>query len=131
MPDQAIRVPMPLSSVEIKNGIADGMHRAIRESLDKTCSLNSTTFPQFRAKWWVEYELDDFGRIETGGIGGSIGQVGENAERIEGAIEPMPPDAFRRKSNQPIPSPVIFKKKDVNEPVITKTAKHSVKGKDA
>jgi hypothetical protein len=124
---------MPLSSEEIRAGIvaqlkADGVSEqvldSIRTGLSKTCSLNRQCYAKFGAKWsigkgnWtLAYELDDFGRINRGNIGGIIADV--ELEQ-QGQIDPMPPDTFRRRTEQPIPSPRIVKKKADDGVGITK-----------
>lgn len=121
----------------------DALKLAIEESLAKTCSLNRTMYAKFSAswtlgiadgplaaRWWVDYILDDFGRLTVGGIGGSLGQP-RNAETFTGEIEEMPPDKFRRETSQPIPAPVVVKPKETNRLGLTHAQRVSVKGKDA
>jgi hypothetical protein len=129
------RVPQPLTSVEIKDGAAiliakelnapDELRDAIRRSLDRTCSLNSISYSAFemdwtvrlntddQIEWWINYSLDDFGRLTTGGIGGTAPPTHRQSWKLarEGKIERMPPDAFRRLTTQKIPSPTVIQKK--------------------
>jgi hypothetical protein len=141
----AATTPQPLNSDEIREGISVRIAQAIAElddpirelvkqaiflSLGKTCSLNGTAFSKFsatwkfrhavvkgqlQAKWWVDYVLDDFGRLTVGGIGGNIGDPGEDAEIAEGLIQEMPPDRFRRETKQPIPAPQVVKAPEPNQ----------------
>ena len=110
MPDSSeIKIPRPLTSEEIKDGIADRLRNEIRASLDKTCSLNSVEFPSFSAKWNIEYDLNDFGRHTVANIGGSLNpeNLTETAVKLVGVIDEMPPDRFRRETGQKIPDPQI------------------------
>jgi hypothetical protein len=152
-----IAVPLPLSSAEIKEGITDRICAAlpdeianalkipIRLSLDKTCSLNATSYTKFKAKWkveyrvadelcakwWVDYELDDFGRPTVGGIGGHVGdKPGALYEEITGTIEEMPPDKFRRETGQTIPAPTVVKKPDPQQLGVSKSLRGSGKRRD-
>lgn len=157
----SFQIPHPLTSEEIAEGIAvrisadaevedrdrEPLKLAIMTSLTKTCSLNRTVYSKFSAswrmnygykgdtllaRWWVDYELDDFGRVAKGGIGGNIGNPPEGAGVIsEGKIEEMPPDRFRRETKQPIPAPQVVKPKDQNQLGVTRSPRVSVKGKDA
>lgn len=139
-------IPQPLTSSEIREGIAVRMvaaasdldepvrlllKNAIAQSLTKTCSLNSTAYSKFSAKWkldyeamksglaarwWVDYALDDFGRVTSGGIGGNLGlRRQETVSGLkEGTIEEMPPDKFRRETAQPVPAATVIKPADPN-----------------
>ena len=131
MIDAPQRIPMPLDAEEVKNGFAEQIRQAVRESLDRTCSLNRRSFSKVRATWWVKYELDDFGRIEDGGIGGSIGTVSEDAVLVEGVIEPVPPDKFRRDSQQPIPKARTVVKREDDGIGVTASLRGRRKGGDA
>jgi hypothetical protein len=120
----ATRIPMPLSSEEIRAGIVQDVKNAgaspdvcetIRIGLTKTCSLNRQSYSKFSVKWFVkegawsvDYDLDDFGRSTRGIIGGVISDAGVY---LEGQMDPMPPDAFRRKTEQPVPAPQVVKPK--------------------
>lgn len=154
----AVQIPQPLTSEEIIEGIAvrivgaaqvkayELLGAAIRASLAQTCSLNRSVYSKFsakwwiefseteiglRAKWWVDYALDDFGRVTRGGIGGRIGVLTEEHYRVEGEIEEMPPDRFRRETKQPIPAAQVIKPKDPNLLGMTHSQRVSVKRKDA
>jgi hypothetical protein len=136
MASLAIKIPQPLGSDEIKNGIAsrvadsipscsEELRNAIRLSLNKTCSLNRQSYSKFSAKWnvtisghsveWkIEYDLDDFGRSTPGVIIGRYGSpipTDAKSQTIEGFISPTPPDRFRRETQQPVPEPQVVKKK--------------------
>jgi hypothetical protein len=148
---ELLRTPQPLTSTEIKEGITDliaaavdateELRNAIRLSLDRTCSLNSTSYAKFKSSWnltrdrlgceWlVKYELDDFGRLVIGQIGGNTGfNPSTKLEQFEGEIEPMPPDAFRRKTAQKIPVPILVQKKQGNGPGLTKSWRQIGRGK--
>lgn len=153
----AITTPQPLTSEEIKEGItvricaalpddvAPQLKDAIYASLGRTCSLNSTMYSKFKAKWmlgyvtspklvaywWIDYELDDFGRVTRGGIGGNIGpHDGEHCLTLEGTIEEMPPDKFRRETRQPVPSPAVIKKPDPNQSTMSKSVRGQGKRRD-
>lgn len=118
------RIPMPLQSEEIKNGVVADIRQAgapqevcdlIRVGLNRTCSLNRQCYSKFTIKWtiqdgrWsVDYSLDDFGRLTTGIIGGEITDA---ALALSGEIDPMPPDTFRRKTEQPVPAAQVVKPK--------------------
>jgi len=121
----AIKVPLPLSSIEIKDGIASFIRQAgvpesaaaqIRQGLNRTCSLNRQCYSKVTVGWkivageWkIEYQLDDFGRITNGFLNGKLVDC-DNLE-ASGVIEPMPPDRFRRESEQPIPAPTVVQTK--------------------
>jgi len=158
----SVTTPVPLDSSEIAEGIAvrmissiadleeqdrEVLKPAIMASLAKTCSLNRAVYSKFSAKWrlsygflkdsllakwWVDYELDDFGRVTKGGIGGNIGNPEEGAGfRIEGSIDEMPPDKFRRDTKQPIPLPQVVKKPETNQIGLTHSRRGEGKRKDA
>lgn len=111
MTSATLKVPQPLNGEEIKEGIAAVIAKAVRQSLDRTCSLNHVAFPKFSAKWSIEYDLDDFGKHTIGQMGGEIGELTETSVKLEGKIEEMPPDAFRRQTDQAIPAPTVTQKK--------------------
>jgi hypothetical protein len=145
----AVSIPQPLTGDEIKKGIAVRMtqdlpaavQEALREQivsgLGKTCSLlpNSAyakfkaewrlgyvQTPEFMASWWVDYELDDFGRVTKGGIGGSVGNPdGQHCIASSGTIDEVPPDRFRRETDQPIPKPTELKKPDAEKSTFSKS----------
>src|ERR1700748_2467859 len=113
MATQPIKVPMPLTSEEIRQGIAvrianaiEGLSEAERtelrdaiwESLGKTCSLNRQSYASFSVEWkmdyisssasWsIAYTLNDFGRPVTGAISGGFGQFTEDMKEYSGTIE--------------------------------------------
>ena len=137
MSTQPLKIPQPLTGVEIKVGLSlrisntvpglsekqnKELRDAVYKSLSNTCSLNEASFTKFSAKWtvkrdkdafswWVDYELDDFGRPISGGIGGNIGKVSIKAEVLHGSVDVMPPDKFRRETEQPIPAAQVVKPK--------------------
>ncbi len=138
METSPISIPQPLSGEEIKKGIAEriaaevspehaeAIKGIIYKDLGKTCSLESSTaYSKFKADWilsywetkdglhvdwWIEYELDDFGRITKGAIGNRSAEVPKSATNLASQIEETPPDRFRRETSQPIPKVVELKK---------------------
>jgi len=130
-------IPQPLGGNEIKKGIAARMTQglppdiaeALREQiiagLGKTCSLiANAAYAKFKASWslswwrageeirshwWVDYVLDDFGHITRGGIGHRVPVMPKSAVTTSGVIEEVPPDRFRRETDQPIPKPTELK----------------------
>ncbi len=121
----------------------------IERSLEKTCSLNRSMYSKFKASWriwhgwkehgtqfgcwwWVDYELDDFGRVTKGGIGGKVSFGGEHVGiMIEGSVDEMPPDRFRRETRQPVPQPTVIKKPEPNQGGMSHTPRGAGKRKDA
>lgn len=130
-------IPQPLNGNEIRRGVAvrmtqglpDDVRAPLRDQivdgLGKTCSLlPSSAYAKFKAKWtltwwrvgaevhanwWVDYSLDDFGRVTSGGIGDKRRAPSSDAETETGAIDEVPPDRFRRETDQPIPKPTELK----------------------
>ena len=130
-------IPQPLSGMEIKKGIAvrmtanlpadvaDPLQEQIVAGLGKTCSLNPNfAYAKFNAKWtltwwrvgaeihahwWVDFSLDDYGRITPGGIGDRRRAPAKDAVTTSGVIDEVPPDKFRRETDQPIPKPTELK----------------------
>ena len=138
MNESPVVIPQPLTGTEIKLGIAvrmtldlpedvrDPLKERIIEGLGKTCSLlGHTAYAKFKAKWsitlwnegnktfakwWVDYELDDFGRVTKGGIGAGDNCIdGTQVTVVGGTIDEVPPDRFRRETDQPIPKPTEIK----------------------
>lgn len=135
-----VTLPQPLTGTEIKRGIAQRMTQGLpadvaetlREQiiagLGKTCSLlPSSAYAKFKANWklerwsddsgirsawWVSYDLDDFGRKTVGGIGSGLWEAPPDAIHNEGIIEEVPPDRFRRETDQPIPKSTELKPAD-------------------
>lgn len=149
--------PQPLTGTEIKRGIAVRMTQGlpadvaetlrdkIIDGLGKTCSLlPSSAYAKFKAnwrleyslsglggKWWVDYELDDFGRVTRGGIGGKIGELDEGSSLFRGGtIEEVPPDRFRRETDQPIPKPTELKPPDQEKSTFSKAMRGSGKRRE-
>lgn len=130
-------VPQPLTGMEIRKGIAarvsaevpkeyaEAVKESIFQGLGKTCSLESSCcYSKFKAdwnvacwredekievSWWIQYELDDFGRVTRNRMGNFMGRP-LNVEEFSGSIPEVPPDRFRRETEQPIPRPVELKK---------------------
>lgn len=122
---QAVKIPQPLAGEEIKEGVRKFVLNAgapefiaseIRKGLNGTCLLNGCAYSKVKIDWkvvageWrVDYELDDFGRIARGMMNGRLPSEFEEIE-LRGSIEPMPPDRFRRESEQKIPFPTLVNK---------------------
>lgn len=151
-----VTLPQPLTGTEIKRGIAQRMTQGLpaevaetlREQiiagLGKTCSLlPSSAYAKFSAdwkfawwnyegrtlaSWWVNYKLDDFGRVTNGGIGERYPVEGFHVyTELEGIIEEMPPDRFRRETEQPIPKPTELKPQEQDKSSFSKSMRGSGK----
>jgi hypothetical protein len=149
-------VPQPLTGSEIKRGIAVRMTQGLPEEvaeklrpaiilmLGKTCSLlPSSAYAKFNADWklayrqdgenfelkfWVDYELDDFGRVTRGGIGTGLFDVEESdGMKFSGTIDEMPPDRFRRETDQTIPKPTELKPKEPEKSTFSRSLRGSGK----
>ena len=145
-------IPQPLTGDEIKRGIAvrmtqdvpadvaDALKEQIIAGLGKTCSLmpsaayakfkatwrlNYSIKPELKVGWWVDYELDDFARVTRGGIGGTLGGLfdGAEGEMFKGVIEEVPPDRFRRETDQPIPKPTELKPPEAERSTFSKSTR--------
>jgi hypothetical protein len=119
-----LRVPMALASEEVKWGILQQLRRdrvpedavvEIQKGLGRTCLLNRQCYSKFSVKWriskgnWsIDGTLDDFGRESILHLGGILPNV---ELEMDGSIDPMPPDAFRRQTEQPIPQQRAVKAK--------------------
>jgi hypothetical protein len=148
--NETMTTPQPLTGEEIRKGIAariaasvppehfENIKEIIYDGLGKTCSLESSTcYSKFKADWktglnddeseflwWVNYELDDFGRISRGGIGYWNGT--SITELISGKIDECPPDKFRRETDQPIPKSVELKKQEDQQGTFMRVARNSM-----
>ena len=137
MSTEAIKIVQPLNGEEIRKGIAarisqslpvdvqDSLRQQIYDGLQKTCSLNpNLAYAKFKSKWtltwwkvnrevhsnwWVDYQLDDFGKVTSGGFGDKRKAPSSSAETVTGEIDETPPDRFRRETDQPIPKPIELK----------------------
>jgi len=109
---QPVSVPLPLSSDEIKAGLAKIIAQHFVETLSKTCVLNCAAYGAIRAKWRIEFVLDDFGIPIEGAMSGATGEPfpPEEADAVEGELAEMPPDQFRKRTEQPIPEHRVVKK---------------------
>jgi hypothetical protein len=151
-------IPQPLGGAEIKKGIAARMTadvppdvaEALREQivagLGKTCSLNPNfAYAKFKANWtltwwrvgseihshwWVEFSLNDFGRITPGGIGDRRRAPAKDAVTTSGVIEEAPPDRFRRETDQPIPRPTELKQPEPEKSSFSKSMRGQGKRRD-
>jgi hypothetical protein len=126
-------------------GLAADVQEALREQiiagLGKTCSLMpNAAYAKFKAtwtlswwrvgdeihaNWWVDYSLNDFGRITAGGIGDRRRAPTKNAETISGVIEEAPPDRFRRETDQPIPKPTELKPPEPEKSTLSRSTRGS------
>lgn len=130
----SLKIPQPLSGDEIREGIATRMAAefkdAVLKSLARSCSFNHTSFPKFSAKWNVEYRLDDYGRITHGAMPGTLGEpLFDQGEQVSGEIPEVPPDQFRRETQQPIPAPQVIQNKPESEIGLTKNRRGKGKQK--
>lgn len=145
-------VPQPLSGDEIRKGIAvrmthglpaeyiEPLREQIEKGLLKTCSLTAASaYSKFSADWWMTYwksdsahccwwidaNLDDFGRVTPISIGHRVLTPSGDPVTIKGHIDEAPPDRFRRETDQPIPKPIELKKSEEQ----TQTFSKSMRGK--
>lgn len=153
MESQVDNVPQPLNGDEIRRGIAvrmasglpeeyvEPINQAVDMGLRNTCSLvPGLAYSKFhadwsltywkdgdtvRANWWVDGKLDDFGRITPLCIGFRKYDQPDGAVSIIGHIGEVPPDRFRRETDQPIPKPIEMKKHEES----TQTFSRSERGK--
>jgi hypothetical protein len=156
-----VSIPQPLTGTEIRHGIAvrmtqdlpadveETLREKIEAGLGKTCSLlPHTAYAKFKAQWrinywtikdapncswWVDYELDDFGRITKGGIGdgsGSLVDMPPTIQSWDGVIDEVPPDRFRRETDQPIPKPTELKMPEREKSSFSKSLRGSGKRRD-
>ncbi len=147
MNEAPIVIPQPLTGTEIKRGIAvrmtldlpedvrEPLKDRIIEGLGKTCSLlGHTAYAKFKADcsltvdgedvgWWVDYELDDFGRVTKGGIGNPLTGNRTMANMSTVHIDEVPPDRFRRETDQPIPKPTELKPKEHGDSTFSKSVR--------
>ena len=158
MNENPIVIPQPLTGTEIKLGIAVRMTRdlpedvreplkeRIIEGLGKTCSLlGHTAYAKFKARWelvwwkegekllvswWTEYDLDDFGRVTSGAIGEKRDFTSNTVNICRGTIDEVPPDRFRRETDQPIPKPTELKPKEQGNSTFSKSIRGSGKRRD-
>ena len=150
-------IPIPLNGTEIKQGIAvrmtqdlpadvaESLRGQIVSGLGKTCSLMpSSAYSKFSARWtlawwrvgaeihahwWVDYSLDDFGRVTKGGIGDRRRAPGKDNVATSGVIDEVPPDRFRRETDQPIPKPVELKHPEPEKSNMSRAQKGKGKGR--
>lgn len=148
----------PLTGTEIKRGIAvrmtqnlpadvaETLREQIIAGLGKTCSLlPSSAYAKFsadwklawwkdevntKAAWWVTYRLDDFGRVTIGGIGDRLFEAPEGIYANTGTIDEVPPDRFRRETDQPIPKPTELKPPEEQKSSFSKAMRGSGKRRE-
>ena len=146
-------IPQPLGGIEIKKGIAvrmtqglapdvsEPLREQIISGLGKTCSLMANAaYAKFRAtwtlswwrvgaeihaNWWVDYSLNDFGRVTSGGIGDRRRAPAKSAETTTGVIDEAPPDRFRRETDQPIPKPTEIKPPEPEKSTFSRSTRGS------
>jgi hypothetical protein len=151
-------VPQPLSGEEIRKGIASRISSEVPEEhaeaikeiiflgLAATCSLESSTAyskfkaewvlswwidkGQVRAEWWVNAELDDFGRVTSIGIGSRPQTVPDGVIVVQGDIPEVPPDRFRRETSQPIPKPRELKQPEPQQSSLSRAVRGQGKRRD-
>jgi hypothetical protein len=150
-------------SSEVPEEHAEAVKEIVYLGLAATCSLESSTaYSKFKASWklafsaprvpaidgmnnglavcwWVDYELDDFGRITKGGIGGNTSNskfricnqlAVMELPHIEGEIPEVPPDRFRRETSQPIPKPRELKQPDPQQSSLSRAVRGQGKRRD-
>ena len=153
-------IPLPLSGTEIKLGIAVRMTRdlpedvreplkdRIIEGLGKTCSLlGHTAYAKFKATWKLNlverrHDRDScrlvghlrFERFWTRHIGRNrrvrLTPPDESQIISHGTIDEVPPDRFRRETDQPIPKPTELKPKEHGDSTFSKSIRGSGKRRD-
>ena len=106
--ENEVELPNPLTSDEIKDGIAFKVAEAVRASLNTTCHLYGKSYPKFRARIIIEYSLEDFGRDVEGVRVAIVGDSGnfDSTGSMDIEIPYTPPNQFRRETEQPIPTSV-------------------------
>ena len=125
--------------------VQEPLREQIIQGLGKTCSLMpNSAYAKFndkwdmtwwrngeevKAGWWVTYELDDFGHVTRGGIGENA-TAPDNSTRITGVIEEVPPDRFRRETDQPIPKPVELKNPEPEKSSFSRSVRGSGKRRE-
>ncbi len=157
MSANTVSIPQPLTGTEIKHGIAvrmtqdlpadvvEPLREQIEAGLGKTCSLLAhTAYAKFkamwnlawwredesvRADWWVTYNLDNFGRVTSGGIGKHQIAPGGTVW-AKGTIDEVPPNRFRRETSQPIPKPTELKPPEPEKSSFSKSLRGSGKRRD-
>ena len=110
MPTELIESPEPLTSDEIKEGIAFKVAEAVHAALNSHCALYGKSYGKFSAHVRVEFRLDDFGRVVEGVREGTV--VGDEGPADSGAaiqtlrveIPETPPNQFRRETQQEVPA---------------------------
>jgi hypothetical protein len=143
-------IPQPLNGMEIRKGIAvrmtqglppdvaESLREQIVAGLGKTCSLMpSSAYAKFKATWtmawwrdanevcadwWVSGTLDDFGRVTPFGIG-EHRIAPDGTVWATGVIEEVPPDRFRRETDQPIPKPTELKPPEPEKSSFSRSAR--------
>ena len=126
--------------------VSESIKEIVYQGLGKTCSLESSTAyskfkaewvlswwldeGQVRAEWWVNAELDDFGRVTSIGIGSRPQAVPSGVIVVQGDILEVPPDRFRRETSQPIPKPRELKQPDPQQSTLSRAVRGQGKRRD-
>ncbi len=141
-------------AVRMTQGLPADVQEALREQiiagLGKTCSLTAgTAYAKFSATWTLRYLktpfelnatwhvqglLNDFGRVTPFGIGGHMGlfdfaliAVKGSVTELSGTIDEVPPDRFRRETDQPIPKPTELKPPEPEKSTFSRSTRGSGK----
>lgn len=121
--------PKPLSGEEIKTGIAQMVADAVYEALSKTCNLNGVSYPKFKTAepFTIKLLLDqDFGAefgqfpvIENRVVEIHEEEPGENAVEVDVKVDipAMPPNQFRRDTNQAVAKTAVVDGKTIERKV--------------
>jgi len=133
----------------LPSDVAESLRAQIVAGLGRTCSLMpSSAYAKFKAEWslywwwddslpghgpcanwWVEYSLDDFGRVTSAAIGDLRLDRPSNAKKLSGTIDEVPPDRFRRETDQPIPKPTELKPPEPEKSTMSHAARGKGKGR--
>lgn len=115
--------PKPLSTEEIKTGIAQIVADAVFDKLSTTCNLYGRAYPKFKGTVSIHLELDDFGMTTVDNsvtnVEGGEGEIGPGSIPLDVdlEIEEMPPNKFRMETDQPVIKTVMEDGKAVEKRV--------------
>jgi len=105
-----VEIALPLDGEEIKTGIEWLVAAAVRERLDKFCQLYGKSYPKFHADIKIRLGLENFGPIvviETDTVANSAEPpIDSLVEDISLTIPMVPPNQFRRDTEQEVPTMV-------------------------